>query len=329
MRVPDSQEDTSPDLVIRAFEEHDYSALVRVSNACSPDYPTTLEQVRYNDARVGRSHFHLERYVGVGAGGEIVGHAAFGHEDWNYRPHKYWVEVCVHPRHRRRGVGTALWARVLAALHARDARITRFRVRGDQTDALQFFQRRGFVEVMRVWELRLAVATFDLECFQPSLARVLDSGVRITTLANERTRDEGNLHRIYEAEQDISRDVPRPDEYTPISFSTFLDHVVSAPTALSDAVFLAVDNGQYVGLSALFKPAAGDWLVQGLTGVRASFRVRGLATALKVKTVAYARAAGVREVRTWNEVNNAPILAINEKFGFIRQHLWLICAAEM
>lgn len=36
----------------------------------------------------------------------------------------------------------------------------------------------------------------------------------------------------------------------------------------------------------------------------------------------YARDHGIREIRTWNEINNAPMLAINVKFRFVRQPAW-------
>ncbi|MGH2400197.1 MAG: GNAT family N-acetyltransferase, partial [bacterium] len=85
---------------------------------------------------------------------------------------------------------------------------------------------------------------------------------------------------------------------------------------------------EYAGLSSLFKPKVGDWLTQGLTGVRRQFRGRHIATALKVKTVEYARDHGIREIRTWNEINNAPMLAINIKFGFVRQPAWITLAKD-
>jgi GNAT superfamily N-acetyltransferase len=323
------QQEHAADLLIRAFDARDYDSLVRVSNASFPDHPRTAEEWSYEDARLDRSRYHLERHVGIDTLGEIVGHAGLGHMPWNFHPHKYWVEVCVHPRHRRRGVGQALWARLVASLRARAARVACTQVRADLSDGVWFAERRGFVEVMRRWESRLTVAAFDFDRFQPSLVRAVASGVKITTLADERARDPDCLHRIYEMEQEISRDVPLPDDYTPVDFTTFLDYAVTAPLALNDAFFLAVVDGVYAGLSVLYQAAAGDWLTQGLTGVRRSFRGRGLATALKLKTIAYARAYGAREIRTWNEINNAPIVAINEKLGFIRQPPWLTYAKEL
>ncbi|MBI3975568.1 MAG: hypothetical protein HY334_04170 [Armatimonadetes bacterium] len=62
---------------------------------------------------------------------------------------------------------------------------------------------------------------------------------------------------------------------------------------------------------------------QGITGTRRAYRNRGLALALKLRTVAFARARGVREIRTWNDTLNAPMLHINVKMGFVRQPAWI------
>ena len=329
MHGPEQQEHIATNLVVRGFDARDYGPLVRVSNASFPDHPRTAEEWRYEDAHLDRSRYHLERHIAVDTRGEIVRHAGLGHMLWTFHPHKYWVEVCVHPRHRRRGVGQALWARLMVSLRARGAGVARAEVNADHPDGVQFAQRRGFVEVMRRWESRLTIATFDADRFQPLLDRVLDGGVQITTLADERARDRDSLRHIYEMDQEICRDEPHLDAYTPVDFTTYLGYAVMAPLALNDAFFVATANGVYAGLSVLYKAAAGDWFRQGLTGVRRPVRGRGLATALKMKTIAYAQAHGAREIRTWNEIHNAPILAINEKLGFIRQPPWLIYAREL
>jgi RimJ/RimL family protein N-acetyltransferase len=64
-------------------------------------------------------------------------------------------------------------------------------------------------------------------------------------------------------------------------------------------------------------------LYQGITGPRREYRGRGLARALKLRTIEYARAQGKREIRTWNDTLNAPMLAINVKLGFVRQPAWI------
>jgi hypothetical protein len=45
--------------------------------------------------------------------------------------------------------------------------------------------------------------------------------------------------------------------------------------------------------------------------------------ALKVRSLAWAKATGAPEVRTWNESNNQGMLAINIALGFVRQPAWI------
>lgn len=57
--------------------------------------------------------------------------------------------------------------------------------------------------------------------------------------------------------------------------------------------------------------------------MKREYRGRGIATALKVRTVEYARGRGYRQIRTENEIHNAPMIAINDRFGFQRQPVWI------
>ena len=55
------------------------------------------------------------------------------------------------------------------------------------------------------------------------------------------------------------------------------------------------------------------------TGVRREHRRQGIALALKLKTIAWAKRIGYSQIQTWNEANNQGMLGINERLGFVRQ----------
>ncbi len=314
---------------IRRFEERDYEGVVAVSNAAFPDRPGTVEEWRYEDEHFDKK-FTNERFVTEDASGMLTGYAGLWHVPWAFHPRKFGADVAVHPDARRRGIGSALWGRLEARLREHQAISVKTRAWEKMPEALAFAERRGFREVLRAWESRLDVAAFDVARVAPEVDQALASGVTITTLAAERAKRIENLGRIHTMEAEIAEDVPRPaDEvHTPIEYEQWLGWMVNAPWAIPDAFFLAVADGEYAGLSGLFKPKTGDWLNQGLTGVRREYRGRHVATVLKVKTVEYARGHGIREIRTWNEINNAPMLAINVKFGFVRQPAWITLARE-
>jgi RimJ/RimL family protein N-acetyltransferase len=57
----------------------------------------------------------------------------------------------------------------------------------------------------------------------------------------------------------------------------------------------------------------------GMTGVRREWRRRGIALALKVRSLEFAKAQGFRRVVTENETNNRGMIAINDRLGFVKQ----------
>jgi len=95
------------------------------------------------------------------------------------------------------------------------------------------------------------------------------------------------------------------------------------PELFEAGYFLAVDGEAYVGLSQLWYSPEADMLRTGLTGVRRAYRRRGLALALKVRSLAFAKEQGYRRVITENESNNRGMLHINEQLGFIKNPAWL------
>jgi RimJ/RimL family protein N-acetyltransferase len=80
-----------------------------------------------------------------------------------------------------------------------------------------------------------------------------------------------------------------------------------------------------VGISRLQRSAwQPDVLDQGFTGVDPDYQGRGIALALKVRTIEFAQAHGFAAIATQNDTTNEPMLHINERLGFRREPAWIM-----
>ena len=68
--------------------------------------------------------------------------------------------------------------------------------------------------------------------------------------------------------------------------------------------------------SLLFVPGSTTVAWHDMTAVRRAFRGRGLATILKRATIAWAIDHGLEALETGNDVENAPMRAVNARLGY-------------
>jgi GNAT superfamily N-acetyltransferase len=84
-----------------------------------------------------------------------------------------------------------------------------------------------------------------------------------------------------------------------------------------DAMFVAIANDQVIGCAGLMPdPDHPGRAEHALTAVRRDWRRRGVATALKRTTLAWAAARGLTEIYTWTQAGNDGMRALNTYLGF-------------
>ena len=309
---------------VRDFAPADYDAWVAGSNRCYPEYPWTVKEMRHQDDSFDRSRFFKLRLVAE-EDGTLVGGVDAAHKPSRFHPDRYGFDLWVVPEARRRGHGTALYDAAIAALMERNAVAATGGIKESMTDGLAFFMRRGWTEVKRDWESRLRVAGFDFGKFASADARIAKEGIRISTLSAELAADPAAETKAYELVQEVRVDVPAVDAATPETIEEWRDHWVKAPSFIADAFFVAIDrDGRWLGMSNVERSLEDPTFAwQGLTGVRRDARGRGVAMALKLRTVRYAQGMGVEHIKTWNDQKNRPMLSINEAMGFEKQPAWI------
>lgn len=298
--------------VIRPFADSDHEPAAALWNQLNPDWPTTAQEERESDA-VAEERFRCTRFVAE-VGDEWAGMIGFGTNPGAYHPRKFSFTLNVHPIFHGQGIGKGLYAKMLQTLEPTNPISLGVSVRENQPRALHFFTERGFVETKRDWISVLEVSKANLEAY----AHLDIAPLRIASFAQLQQAHPDASAKLHELFSDIRIDTPRTEPATPIALNFFEANILGSSDYRPEAFFVALDGAHWVGLSGLFHIGDSDALDHWFTGVRRSHRGRGVAQALKVATVRYAQQNGLATIRTDNDSLNAPMLAINEKLGFVR-----------
>ncbi|MFZ5815496.1 MAG: GNAT family N-acetyltransferase [Bacillota bacterium] len=304
--------------ILRPVQPDDYPALARTADAAFPGVVHSAAELMEEDqpqppARAVRWVAELE--------GEVVGTVSYFQVPARYHPRKFWMDAWVRPDRQGRGLGSALLEHLLAELRPHAPQVLRSFTREDLGHSLRFLERRGFVEAKRTWESWLDLTQFDPAPFAGVVEAVRAEGIAILPLSALRDRP-GWTERLLDLYNTIQADVPDIDPATPISREQ-LEADLQSASFLPDGYFIALDGDRWVGLGSLFKESEEGLLYNGVTGVRREYRGRRIALALKLTGIAWARGQGARRMKTHNASTNRPMLAINDRLGYVRQPGWL------
>ena len=252
------------------------------------------------------------------ADGRLVGTAeAYLGEDGGRYVDRAESFIFVAPDHRRQGLGSKLALEV--ERFARDARVRWLEAilyERDLPTAVRFLTPRGFTEMERYRTSIQEPSTVDLSRLEPLRRRLSQSGIQTAAFSEVDSSDA--RQQLYRCAMEIERDMPHEAQvdWEDPPFATWIRMVMEAPGARPEAIFVARDSEQIVGLSYLVIRADGEAEV-GDTGVLKTHRRRGIARALKLMATRYAAQHGIPRVHTDNRTDNAGMLALNTELGFV------------
>ncbi len=314
-------------MAIHPFGPIHYEAITRVMNRAVPRNPVTAARIKDWDIhRPG--HLKAERWV-TDIDGVVVAVGDYSQSSDMYHPQKFQVSITVDPDYQHRGIGSALYDFLTAQLEQHEPIAYQARAYADQEDTLRFLQTRDFVEDFRMWESELDVSSFQAEAYGDVDERLQARGfeiVPLTDLADDPRRD----RLVFELERETMQDIPSPESVTSTReqlkpeeveerMARYVERVINHPDRPLDAYFVARHGNEYVGLTYFEldrEHLRADIL---MTGVKRDYRGLGIGTALKVRGVLWAREHGYKTIVTGNDTVNRPILAINDRMGFVRQ----------
>jgi GNAT superfamily N-acetyltransferase len=223
------------------------------------------------------------------------------------RPRHGFLLLTVLEDGRGRGLGSALYATVSEWMRERGLDEVHASAMEDDEESLAWAARRGFREIERYPRLLLDLSTIE----EPVVHA--PPGVEILTWA-----DHPDLARgMYEVAVEAYADVPGGDTEEMEPFDDWLAHDMQSSGDRPDATFVAVAGGEVVGYAKYFITEARPTVAfHDMTGVRRSWRGRGVARALKQAQIAWAKRAGYEVLETANEERNEPIRRLNADLGY-------------
>ncbi|GGK24892.1 GCN5 family acetyltransferase [Deinococcus malanensis] len=306
-------------VTVRSAQDGDWDAAARAYTDALPHDPVSGSELRKRDEEQRDWGYRSGTLVACNPEDEVIGTASYFQDPGAYHPRRFTLELAVAPQAQGQGAGTALWEALDTCLREADAESVRVLAREDHSVAPVFLARRSFVGDKRYFTSALDVTTFDEAPYRMLESRLAQQGVRVRSLSDLRAAGIPDLPtRLHALMSDVRSDVPRAEPATPLSFQVFEEAVLGDPGLLPDAYLVAEHGEALIGQTALFRSEASTDLLTGLTGVTRDWRGRGVATALKIAAIRAARIMGATLIRTDNASDNAPMLAINDRLGFVR-----------
>lgn len=295
-----------------------YQGVADVINLLYPENPTSGLEIEEGDERRD-PRFKFQRWVAIEKT-QIVGIGSYSQSIWFNHPQKFMIWIGVRPENQRCGIGSMLFETIMHGLRPFDPLALRATATEDFLHSKRFLEKRGFQEVIRDIRSELNVQSFNLSRFTEMENRFQGLGIEIKTLP-ELEDDPDRNQKLYDLDWEISLSVPG-DLAAGIGrrgLDQYVEYAINGPYVLPEAFFVAVKGDETIGLSHVLSLEKGVSLYQGLTGVKPPYRRLGIGLAMKVRGIAYAKATGHKTIRAENDAKNIPMLAMNERLGYIRK----------
>lgn len=316
--------------MIRDFASDDFPAIVAIHTSLNivwPEMPPTPES--WEDADKRRNpKCKFRRWVAV-ENGNVVGFSSYVQSPWSYPPQSFQVNVEVFPEFQRRGIGTALYDRVIEGIQGFNPPALRADAFANLPQGFTFLQKKGFFEAFRETPVHLEIASFDPRPYREFEPKLNSQGIFIKTV-EELSTDPSVDRKIYELMCVVDEDVPHEGEQLQEpSFDDWVGWGLNDPSTLKDAYLIAVSGDEYIGLRDLAKYSDHAALLGGLLGVRRDYRKRGIALAMLLRNISYAKEHGYHLLRDCTAIQNAAMQNLFNQLGFLRDPEWQQCQKDI
>jgi len=266
---------------IRAFNFSidDYQAIGEIVHANGGyDKYSWIENLKHSD-RIHESGQILRQVAEVE--GQVMAYASCCQSIWFDSPGKYWLTIEVHPKYQTQNIGQALYHQIANELMGREAQSISTRVRKDDISAVHFYEDLGFEMIATD-----PVFALDLATFEESVYESLAESIEILSLSEWKFKDPQWLQKWWQLECQIAQDLAEDEEPLQRSLAQF-EIDIQHPAIIPEGFFFAQQDNELIGISGLTQYDERT-LQADLTWVVPNQRGKGIARALKLKTIEYA-----------------------------------------
>ncbi len=301
-------------VVIREAAAGDFTRVAELISATQPEPVTAADLLEWE--RRSLAGQIRRRFVGTDATGRIASYGVAQHTT-AMGEGRFYLWATVDAACRRRSLGAQIYDAALNFALAYGAVELESEVREDDDAGLRFATRRGYQVVRHIFESAIDLGTFDDAPFDGLLEDVQAGGVRFLSLADV-AMDPGYFRQLYEVNYRAVEDDPGATGGY-VSFADFQQILFSASWFDPAGQIMAIDaaSGAVIGLAAVGFFQHTNRAYNMITGVDRPYRGRKVAQALKLLTIRYAKARGYSSIVTNNDSQNAAMLAINRRLGYV------------
>lgn len=288
------------------LSSNNFSQVVREQ---SPELPS-LDTLRWQDRKCTKDTI-MKRIAAISQDGRMVGFglAVAGPCDPILRPGHFEISVIVEREWRKQGIGQKIYHELEEFAVKHQAVVLQGSVRESSPVDLAWSKKRGFSIDQHTFESTLDLSSFNPRIFDDVLS--LDFGLYFSSFSNYPQNDEW-FERFVNFWWELAKDAPgmegkpRPKLE---QMKTLLEKMNPAGS------ILIIDKEKWVAMSLVIRETENVYY-NSLTGVSRLYRGNGLSLAAKVKAAEFAKNQGGKYLRTHNDSNNEPILAVNRRMGY-------------
>ena len=300
---------TANSVEIRSFREDDARAVASLLRAITPDYLISPELVIHWLAAAPK-RASARQWVAVD-GGHVVGWG-YGELKWSaVDPGIGALWAAVRTDARRRGVGAALYD--VAEAHLRENGVWKLESWLGDDAGRRFAERRGFEQTRVERSSQLDVRRADLSELPALEAEKTAAGFRLAPL-RDLLADRATVHSLY---SDVHKDMPGDDERADLDFDEWERETMQNPLLDLDGSVNVLDGDRPVAFAWLLVDYEGRQAEHELTGTLREYRGRGLARLAKLAAIRWCVDNRIDTLLTGNDAENAPMLAINNRLGYV------------